>query len=80
MRDVSQIKEAYHCAKCRGTACVVHHTTIPRDAFPLPVGRYLVTTCALCGYTEFYDLAVLEHLEHPAASKAAPGDSRMEPS
>ncbi|MDK2971181.1 MAG: Nucleic-acid-binding protein containing Zn-ribbon domain [Candidatus Sumerlaeota bacterium] len=82
MRDANDIKQSYHCAKCRNSTCVVHHVTIPRDVFPLPVGRYLITTCSLCGYTEFFDQSVFEHngSSVPAKTTTAAEDSGMEPS
>ena len=38
----------------------------------LPVGshRYFAVSCTLCGFTEFYNLALIDHVEEPAPGKA----------
>jgi predicted nucleic-acid-binding Zn-ribbon protein len=69
MSAESRLSEAYFCPKCRNRNCVVHHVTLPTGILPLPFGRYLSTTCSLCGYTEFYDRAVFEHLPEVEAEK-----------
>jgi predicted nucleic-acid-binding Zn-ribbon protein len=38
----------------------------------LPVGatRFVALSCSLCGYTEFFNLAVVVHEEEPALGQA----------
>jgi len=38
--------------------------------FPLPPNRYLAATCGLCGYTEFYHLAIADKASEREAAPA----------
>ena len=69
VRPEDALEQHYRCPKCRNGECAVHHVRVPMDVLPLPVGRYLVTTCTLCGYTEFYDQAVYERLAQDAGEQ-----------
>jgi len=50
---------------------MVSHANLPSGILPFPMGKYLVVTCGLCGFSEFYDQAVFEACEE-AATKAVP--------
>jgi len=61
------LTEDFRCPKCRGRKAYSSEVELPKgvlaDLLPLKSGkRYAVLTCALCGYTEFYDLAVVAHV------------------
>jgi len=52
----------YTCPKCRGRQPHVREVTISK-AGSIPFlasrdNRYIEVTCSLCGYTEFYNLAI----------------------
>ena len=36
---------------------------------PVPTDRFLAVSCSLCGYTEFYNLAIPVHAEEPEMSR-----------
>lgn len=60
------LTEDFCCAKCRGRKAHSSEIELAKgvlmDLLPLKTGkRYIVLTCALCGYTEFFDLAVVAH-------------------
>ncbi len=63
------LKDRFHCPKCRNKECVVHPVHLPESMLPIPTGRYLVTTCTLCGYTEFFDQAIFESLLKPETNR-----------
>lgn len=52
------------CPKCHGHGAIVQEVSIGRGvvASMLPMGpsRYLAVSCGLCGYTEFYQMAIVE--------------------
>jgi len=67
------LTEDFHCAKCRSrkayTSEIEFAKGVLADLLPLKQGkRYAVLTCSLCGYSEFYDMAILAHL--PATQRA----------
>ncbi|GAB4315584.1 MAG: hypothetical protein Kow0059_07730 [Candidatus Sumerlaeia bacterium] len=63
MNLAEKIKGSFHCTKCNHTTCCLREVVLPAPAFtsiiiPKLGGRFLLVTCALCGYTEMFDLAV----------------------
>jgi predicted nucleic-acid-binding Zn-ribbon protein len=61
MNRIEAIRSHFCCPKCRGQSAQVDQATLPLTGgrfFPLKPGRFLVVTCTLCGYTEFYDLTI----------------------
>lgn len=65
--------EDFLCAKCRGRKAYASEIELAKGVFadllPIKSGRrYAVVTCSLCGYTEFYDLAIVAHA--PAVQRA----------
>lgn len=78
MSAEDRLADRFHCPKCRNRRCTTHHVALPQGGLPIPFGRYIVATCTLCGYSEFYDLSVLESLPDPdpaATPGAQPGES-----
>lgn len=62
-RNKEKLQSEFICPKCRGRGAVVHEVSIGRSVaniLPLAANSYLAATCSLCGYTEFYHLAVVE--------------------
>ena len=64
------------CPKCRRHGAVTEEVTVGRcmaRMIPLPSTRYLAVTCGLCGYTEFYQMAILEKMAEktPASARLA---------
>ena len=67
MKDYSKkIVEGFRCPKCNGKAPDVSVITVHRShtskIFKSHNQKLLMITCTLCGYTEFYNLAVYEGL------------------
>jgi predicted nucleic-acid-binding Zn-ribbon protein len=78
MNRIEDIQQHFCCAKCRGHTPSITRAHLPLSGsrFPLRPGRYLVVTCTLCGYTEFYDLAAFadqkETAEDPSREPGKP--------
>lgn len=68
-RTREQFERDFVCPKCHGRGAVTQEVTIARGvmASMLPGGptRYLAVSCGLCGYTEFYQLAIVEKETEP---------------
>lgn len=67
------LTDDFHCAKCRGRKAYTREVEMAKgvlaDLLPLKAGkRYMVLTCSLCGYSEFYDMAVAAHV--PAVQRS----------
>ena len=62
--------EHYVCPKCRGHAADVREVALAKsgllDLLPSKDNRYMEVTCALCGYTEFYNRAIYLAAHAPA--------------
>lgn len=54
--------ENYICPKCRGRKSDIREVALAKtgilDLLPSRDNRYIEVTCALCGYTEFYNRAI----------------------
>lgn len=52
----------YVCPKCHGHGALTQEVSVGRGvvASMLVPSRYLAVSCGLCGYTEFYLLAIIE--------------------
>ena len=66
MNQKRNLAEDFRCAKCRGRKAYVSEVELAKgvlaDLLPLKPGkRYAVISCALCGYSEFFDMAVVAH-------------------
>jgi len=72
MTPEDRLKERFRCPKCKNANCAVHRVSLPHGPIPLFKGRFLIATCTLCGYTEFYDQAIYECLEEPASAVDTP--------
>lgn len=57
------LAQRYVCPKCHGRGAHVEEVTLPSVSLtripPVTAEQYLAATCGLCGYTEFYNLAVM---------------------
>lgn len=67
-----KLKSNFHCTKCHHKTCCIREVVLPASAFtsfiiPKLGGRYLLTTCALCGFTEMYDTAA--YCEEPEVER-----------
>lgn len=62
MRKLDSSDMNFTCSKCRGKKAVLNKVSLSRlsgsQILPLKRGKYIFLTCALCGYTEVYDLAL----------------------
>lgn len=69
-----EIQRQFACAKCHGRACTAQEVTLATPVLgvlPLPGSvRYVAVSCSLCGFTEFFSLAVAAGDE--ARSPASP--------
>ncbi len=68
MRSVKEnLERDFVCVKCRAHGGTVEEVGLPSGPFSrmFPVGstRYFAVSCSLCGYTEFYNLAVAVRAE-----------------
>jgi len=67
------LEETFHCAKCRGEKAVINKLTLSRSSFssllPINSGKYIFVSCALCGFTEIYNLAAYEKQEETKTKK-----------
>ena len=72
-RFKESLQKRFVCVKCRGRASIVHDVAMPSGPLsrmlPVPTGRYIGLSCSLCGYTDFYNLAAVEHAREPAEAK-----------
>jgi predicted nucleic-acid-binding Zn-ribbon protein len=58
-----QFEQEFVCPKCHGHGAFVQEVSLGRGVarvLPLAPSRYLAVSCGLCGYTEFYQMAILE--------------------
>jgi predicted nucleic-acid-binding Zn-ribbon protein len=78
--NVDALKETFQCPKCKGKHPVATEHAIPRAGagkLPLPIlDRYFFVTCSLCGYTEVYNLKVIERAKEKATQTVAQEASR----
>lgn len=73
-RSKQEFETNFVCPKCRGRGALVQEVQIGRAVariVPLPATSYLSVSCSLCGYTEFYNLALIEREESLAPSTSA---------
>lgn len=70
-----QFEREFICPKCHGHGAVTQDVAIGRGVVSsmLDPSRFLAVSCGLCGYTEFYALAIVEKEteELPAMVKLA---------
>jgi predicted nucleic-acid-binding Zn-ribbon protein len=65
------------CPKCHGHGAITQEVSVGRGVVSsmLDPSRYMAVSCGLCGYTEFYLLAIVEKEtdpeEIPALAKLA---------
>jgi len=82
---IETIQAAFCCPKCKGRTAKVDYARLPfvGGRFPLKPVRFLVVTCALCGYTEFYDQSVhaneKESAEENGTAPARPATGNFSP-
>ncbi|HOE95953.1 MAG TPA: zinc ribbon domain-containing protein [Candidatus Sumerlaeota bacterium] len=70
-----QLAREFVCPKCHGHGAHVQEVSVGRamvNLLPLPANSYLAVTCGLCGYTEFYHLAIAEKVVESASELADP--------
>ncbi len=73
MNRAEAIQSAFVCPKCRGKSAHVEQAAITLTGgrfFPLRPGRFLVVTCTLCGYTEFYDTSAFAESREAKTARA----------
>ncbi len=62
MKKFDSLVENFHCIKCKGNKGIVNKISVSKlnadKIIPLNRGKYLFLTCALCGYTEVFDLVL----------------------
>ncbi len=74
--DPQKLFVNYQCAKCRGRSFVTEEVSLrnqtKKNLLRPSNEPYLVVTCGLCGYSEFYSTKVLatQKEEKPAEAKA----------
>ena len=68
-----QLEREFACPKCHGRGAVVQEVNMGRAVarmLSLPPTRYLAASCGLCGYTEFYQMAIAEKAAEQAPQNA----------
>lgn len=72
---IESLTEAYQCPKCKARNPLSSEIAIPSAGagkLPLPtLERYLSISCSLCGYTEMYNLKIVERSEEKASQRLA---------
>ena len=63
-----QLEREFVCPKCHGRGAVVQGVLLPHII--MPSTRFLAASCALCGYTEFYQTAIAEKNAEKAPQNA----------
>ena len=64
MEIYQRIQERFKCPKCHNPSSVCKEVSLSKVSEKLLGGhsdKYLFVSCALCGYTETYNLKVLAH-------------------
>ena len=59
-----QLEREFVCPKCHGRGAIAQEVNVGRSVarmLPLPPTRYWAVSCGLCGYTEFYQMAIAVH-------------------
>ena len=72
-RNKEFFEREFVCPKCRARGANVEEVSIGGAVarmLPFKPHDYLSVTCGLCGYTEFYQLAVLAREEQPIPPSA----------
>lgn len=68
------LERDFVCPKCRGHGAITCEVQIGRPICSMiPImkpGRYLAVTCGLCGYTEFYNMAIAIKAAQTAPAQA----------
>ncbi|MCL5270541.1 MAG: zinc ribbon domain-containing protein [bacterium] len=77
MKTMSREKfeREFICPKCHAHGATTQEVNVGRAVagmFPLPASRYFAVSCALCGYTEFYLLAIAVR-----AAETAPATGKL---
>ncbi len=71
-----RLERDFVCPKCHARGAVAHEVSLGRvvaGVFPLPSSRHMAVSCGLCGFTEIYNMAIVEKLgEREGADVAAP--------
>ena len=69
----ARLIEKFQCPKCQGRQVVSREVSLGSVAERLSPGgspgRYLLVSCALCGFTEAYNLWVIETAAAPKKSE-----------
>jgi predicted nucleic-acid-binding Zn-ribbon protein len=64
-----RLTDEFRCVKCQGRQAVAREVSLGSVAQRLSpggaAGRYLLVSCALCGYTEVYNLSAIEKASEP---------------
>ena len=66
-----QFEQEFVCPKCHGHGAFVQEVLLGRGValvLSRAPARYLAVSCGLCGYTEFYQMAILESMTEEATS------------
>jgi predicted nucleic-acid-binding Zn-ribbon protein len=74
----NQLVANFSCVKCRGKSAVTKTLSLNRgltELLTLSSGKYVLLSCALCGYTEIY--SPLAHATSKEASPATEGSKSL---
>jgi predicted nucleic-acid-binding Zn-ribbon protein len=70
---IQELAKGFKCPKCRGDQGQVRRVRLPEPKLSTILmrspGVYAFVSCALCGYTEIYDLAVYARLSASETAK-----------
>jgi predicted nucleic-acid-binding Zn-ribbon protein len=72
----------FKCPKCHGAGALVEELQIGRaraSVIPQSRPRYIAVSCALCGYTEFYQTRIAARSEEPVHGETANLAEESEP-
>ncbi|MFZ5945533.1 MAG: zinc ribbon domain-containing protein [Bacillota bacterium] len=64
MIDIKKVEEEFHCQKCKGVGADVRELAMTGTGhsklFDIQHNEYLFISCKQCGFTEVYNLHIIE--------------------
>lgn len=73
---IEELETKFVCPKCHAKNPVLGEYSLPKVAhkLPLPVlDKFLLVSCSLCGYTEMYNMKIIERVRSESHQTAVQG-------
>lgn len=79
-RALDEFAAKFQCPKCRSHEAAAHEVTLAANPISMMIpdagARYVALSCQLCGYTEFYNMALAVPIREEAIGMAGEPASR----